>query len=303
MNIKAVDLRHLHYFIAVAEELNFGRAAIRLNMAQPPLSTQIRQLEEQMGTVLFTRSRRHVALTEAGKSLLPEAKKLIGDFFGIMENTKRVGKGAHGKLQVGIIGSAPYNPVVAKILGQFAKKYPHVSLGLTSHTSGSQNDMLREGSLDLGFHWPLNKKSPRGVESLVISEGELMIAMPSHDKRSKKKLNLKDLEKEIWLHAPQVKSYSMALYNRTRQLWQAAGIRPNSKELEEVPAILLLVAAGQGISLLPDFMKNTVKHVTFVPVPRKYRKLMRYTMLLSRAKGASNGLTHNFFEVAKGIVR
>lgn len=300
MDIKAIDLRHLHYFVAVAEEMSFSRAAQRLNMAQPPLSQQIKQLEEQIGAQLFDRTLRQITLTLTGKSLLPRARKMLADFSDTLAYTRRVAKGGHGQLNIGIIGSAPYNPDVAALLGRFSRLHPNIDISLQPHTSGTQIELLRKGELDIGIHWPLQERQHDGIRSEILSKGELTLALSAHDARGKKKIaDLALFEKETWLHAPHKYAYSMALYERTTRLWQAAGIQPQKiMEVSEVPAMLLLIAAGQGVSLLPDFMQDAVKGVRFVPLPPKYRKMTAYTMLLSRRASNGDALIDLFFKAA-----
>src|SRR2546421_2031826 len=131
-----MELRHMKYFIAVADELHFGRAAIRLNMSQPPLSQQIRQLEEELGVRLFDRTKREVRLTEAGLRLVEEARVIVGRVDHLSAVAGRAGSGEIGHLAVGISGGI--NPIVIKVLEVFGKQYPGVRIELHYMSTGAQ---------------------------------------------------------------------------------------------------------------------------------------------------------------------
>src|SRR6185295_10299802 len=132
MNLGIIELRHLRYFVAVAEELHFGRAAARLNLAQPPLSQQIRKLEEALGHALFTRTSRAVKLTPAGAALLERARYTLRKVVEDVEAVRSVGRGELGFLTVGFIGSAMLTPLPS-VLGRYRREYPGVTLRLREH--------------------------------------------------------------------------------------------------------------------------------------------------------------------------
>src|SRR5713101_8770520 len=145
-----IELRHLRYFVAVAEELHFGRAAKRLHLAQPPLSQQIRKLEEILGHALFTRTSRHVKLTSAGELFLDRARSTLRKVQEDMETARSVGRGELGFLTVGFIGSAMLTSIPA-ILGEYRRRHPRLNLQLReSYTAGVVQALL-QGTLDVGF--------------------------------------------------------------------------------------------------------------------------------------------------------
>src|SRR4029453_14025593 len=139
----AMELRHLRYFVAVAETLNFGRAASRLAISQPPLSRQIRALESELGTRLFLRTTRGVRMTGAGAALLPEAAPMLPNADSLTTNARHLGEGDFGTVRVGFISTASYN-VLPRVLPEFHRRRPGVRLHLQEATSDAQSAMLRE---------------------------------------------------------------------------------------------------------------------------------------------------------------
>src|SRR5262245_27498223 len=148
-----MELRHLRYVIAVAEELHFGRAAARLNMSQPPLSQQIRQLEDEIGAKLFRRTNRQVRLTEAGEAFVREARQIIAHAEHAAKAAVRASKGEIGQLTVATVTSTEsgFFKVVVDILHAFATRYPNVRLVLRSLNPDQQVHALREGRIQVGF--------------------------------------------------------------------------------------------------------------------------------------------------------
>src|SRR5204862_6029715 len=150
-----MELRHLRYLMAVAEELNFGRAAIRLRISQPPLSQQIRQLEEELGVRLFDRTKRQVKLTEAGKRIVVEAQQILSQVDHFVSLASRVSEGAIGRLAVA--GQSVLNEVLVQTLRVFARQYPGVHIELYFMNTAHQIEALREQQVHVGFlHLPVN---------------------------------------------------------------------------------------------------------------------------------------------------
>lgn len=150
MNPLAIELRHLRYFVAVAEELHFGRAAKRLHLAQPPLSQQIRRLEEEVGYPLLTRSSRSVKLTPAGQVLLERAQRLLGRVAEDVEAVRSVARGEEGVLSIGFIGSAMLTNL-PDLLRRYRSLYPRVQLKLSEFHTSRLVEALREGSADVAL--------------------------------------------------------------------------------------------------------------------------------------------------------
>ena len=148
-----LELRQLRYFVTVAEELHFGRAAVRLHMTQPPLSQTIQALEELLGAPLFLRSRRAVALTPAGLALLPEARRLLAQSAELPELVRRAATGEAGKLALAFVSSADYS-VLPPFLRQYRAAYPQVQIALQEATSDLQIDDLLHARIDAGLLIP-----------------------------------------------------------------------------------------------------------------------------------------------------
>src|SRR5437870_5295979 len=148
-----MELRHLRYVVALAEELHFGRAAARLHMSQPPLSQQIRQLEEEIGTRLFRRTNRQVQLTEAGEAFVREARAILSHSEFAAKLAVRASKGEVGQLRVATVTSTDsgFFRIMVQILRLFASRYPDVRLLLRTLNSEQQIRGLREGTIEIGF--------------------------------------------------------------------------------------------------------------------------------------------------------
>ncbi|MFW6723435.1 LysR family transcriptional regulator, partial [Streptomyces sp. MAR4 CNY-716] len=171
-----VDLRRMRYFIAVAEELHFGRAATRLHMAQPPLSRQIRQLEASVGTRLLDRSRRGVTLTTAGRVFLEEARATVRQADRAVERARRAARGETGRLAVGFIDAAIYS-VVPPVVRRFSQEYPAVELSVTELRIPDQIREVGEGRLHAGFVHPPVSDPRLAVESMFTEP--LTVALPT----------------------------------------------------------------------------------------------------------------------------
>src|SRR5687767_6882464 len=167
-----MELRHLRYLVAVAEELHFGRAAIRLNISQPPLSQQIRQLEEELKVQLFERTKREVRLTEAGKRVVNEAHQVLARVEHFSKVAAQAGGGEIGQLSVGV--PLGVNPILVKTLRLLGKKYPGVRIELQYMSTGSQLEALRDGRISVGFlnlpvHEPMLVLEKINKESLWLA--------------------------------------------------------------------------------------------------------------------------------------
>jgi len=243
-----IELRHLRYFVAVAEELHFGHAAKRLHLAQPPLSQQIRKLEEIIGYQLFTRTSRAVKLTSAGEAFLDRARRTLSKVEEDIEEARSIGRGEVGFLKVGFIGSSMLTKLPA-MLGRYRRQFPKVNLQLKEfHTSGVVQALL-ENTLDVGFLRDCGPAEGLEIEPLF---SELFIAVvPSrHPLAKRKALTGAELRDEPFvLFTPLA---SRRAYEKTISICEAHGYRPNV--VQEAPqwlTILRLVGAGLGVSIAP----------------------------------------------------
>ena len=243
-----LELRHLRYFVAVAEELHFGRAALRLHLAQPPLSQQIRKLEEILGHPLFVRTSRAVKLTAAGEVFLERARRTLRNVHEDIEEARSIGRGDVGTLRVGFIGSGMLTPVPA-MLGRYRLLYPRVKLQLSESYTASIAASLNRGMLDAGF---LRDGGP--IEGLhvepLFAEPFVAVLPANHPLAQRRVISPRDLRDEPFVFfSPAAGSLA---YQKPISLCEQHGFRP--RVVQEAPqwlTILRLVGAGLGVSISP----------------------------------------------------
>jgi DNA-binding transcriptional LysR family regulator len=252
-----LELRQLHYFVTVAEELHFGRAAKRLHMTQPPLSQTIFALEDTLGTALFNRNRRGVVLTAAGIALLPEARRLLEHSSELPDLVKRASMGETGKLTLAFVSSADYS-VLPPVLRSYRAAYPHVQIVLQEATSDIQIEALLNDRLDAGLLIsPLPNKAKVDLEYLPVLSEALILAAPvdSPELRGKHKVSLHTLPPLPLITIP--RTISPSLYDTTLALFRESGITPVlGQEAIQMQTIVSLVSAGMGIALVPQSVSN-----------------------------------------------
>ncbi len=245
--LERVELRHLRYFVAVAEELHFGRAAARLGMAQPPLSQQVARLEALVGHPLLER-RPRVALTEAGRSLLAAAHRTLRQVEEGMEAARRAGRGEAGTLTVGFAASTMLTRVPG-IFRAYRDRYPRVELRLRELSTATQMDALRAGLIDVGF---LREPPPDDalVCEPVVREPFVAALPPGHPLAAGETLAVGALAREPFVLFP--RGVAPTLYDQVIGLCHRAGFEPRQvQEAQEWLTIVGLVDAGLGVSLVP----------------------------------------------------
>lgn len=248
-----MELRHLHYFIAVAEELNFSRAAERLHMAQPPLSQQIRQLEAELGFQLFHRTKRQVQLTEAGHTFLTEVQQVLQQLDHAVLVGRQASRGEVGQLAIGFVSSTAYN-VLPPILQAFRRQVPDVILELQELTTREQLQSLLEGKLDVGFARP-PVEQPELATATIFRE-PLMVALPeSHPLRNHAHVAVRSLANEPFILFP--RAVAPGLYDPIISLCLQAGFSPQVvQEAIQMQTIVSLVAAEMGVAIVPLSLQN-----------------------------------------------
>lgn len=256
--LKDMELRHLRYFIVVAEELNFTRAAERLHIAQPPLSQQIQALEAELKVQLFERKKRPLQLTAAGQVLLTEARLVFATVERAIISTKRASRGEIGRLVVGA-NSSIANSVLPDILRVFRSRFGDVELVLRELTSREQIQELRSRLIDVGFdRLPNENENESDLSFLPILQESLVIALPEqHPLAVQSQIPLKALADEPFVLPPPdlVPSYSQII-----DLCQQVGFTPKVvQQATWMITVLSLVAGGVGIALLPANAQNLVR--------------------------------------------
>jgi LysR family transcriptional regulator, benzoate and cis,cis-muconate-responsive activator of ben and cat genes len=256
-----MELRHLRYFVAVAEERNFTRAAERLHIAQPPLSRQIQQLEEELGVALIEKGTRPLRLTEAGAFLLAHAKPLLDQVHDLRTMTQRVGK-RERTLSVGFVASTLYG-LLPDMVRRFRERHPQVEVVLHEMTTVEQMRALKEGRIDVGFG-RLKSEDP-SIRRIVLREERMMVALdPAHRlAREEGGLRLGQLIHERLLVYPKAPRPSFA--DQVLAAFSAANLAPDHvQEVRELQIAMGLVAAGQGIAIVPESLQGMQhRHVVY----------------------------------------
>jgi DNA-binding transcriptional LysR family regulator len=243
-----VELRHLRYFLAVAETLHFGRAAQKLGMAQPPLSQQIRKLEALVGAPLFERTTRGVTLTPAGAMLRERAASTMARLADDLEQTRRVARGEEGRLTVGFSGSVMFTELPAAIQ-QYRRAYPRVEVQLREMWTAAQLDAIADGSIDVAFLRD-GERRPELLLTPLLRE-PFHVALPAdHKLRRQRTVDPASLEGEPFVLFS--RRMGNLAFDRTMRCCLDAGFQPTIvQEAPQFPTLMRLVAAGLGISLVP----------------------------------------------------
>ena len=264
-----MELRHLRYFIAVAEELHFGRAARRLGIAQPPLSLQIRQLEVGIDVRLFQRTKRRVQLTDAGRAFLQEAYRVIAQAERAVHVARQVDRGTTGRVSMGFVNAAIYS-VVPDVLRTFRGEFPAVVVDLHELTSQEQIHDLLNGRIDLGLlRPPVNDEA---LFSRTVLREPFVVAMPaSHALASEREIDPSALAPYPFLMA--TRQEGPTLYDESVGLCRDAGFAPAVvQEADHMQTIIGLVAGGMGVALVPDSIRHLQRAgVVYRPLRRPGR--------------------------------
>jgi DNA-binding transcriptional LysR family regulator len=246
------DLRLLRYFVAVAEELHFGRAAQRLHIAQPGLSHQIKSLERLLGVRLLERTSRQVRLTPAGGLLLTEGRRLLADTERVVDRVRRTGRGEIGRLTVAAIGSATYD-VVPRLLRAHRKRYPDVEVVLREMSTPAQVHALRAGEIDVGLlRLPADTAD---LEAHIVREDRMALMLPeTHPLARKMRIPLRALAREPLILFPAAPRPSWA--DTVIAACRESGFEPIvAQEAMESATVVSFVAAGVGVAPVPEGLK------------------------------------------------
>lgn len=254
-----MELRHLRYFVTLAEELHFGRAAEKLHIAQPPLSQQIKQLEQELGFELFHRTKRRVELTDAGKIFLIQVQEIFRQLEQAVEIGRQTSRGEVGQLVIGFVSSAAYN-ILPHILRNFRNNFPDVNLELHELTTTEQLQQLQSGKIDIGFIRPPVDNKDFGHQ--IVFEETLILALPENHPKAMSlseliasTVSLRLLHDEKFILFP--RSLAPVLYDLIITLCQQAGFNPIvSQEAIQMQTIVSLVAAGMGVAIVPESLQN-----------------------------------------------
>lgn len=260
-----MDLRQLRYFVAVAEECHFGRAAQRLHMAQPPLSQAIRRLEEDLGVELLERTTRRVALTPAGERFLDRSRQILHEVDQAAREAARIAAGEIGRVVIGVVGSATY-ALLPPVARRLREEYPDIDFEFTSEMlTADQVSRLGDGTIDIALMRP-----PLATEGLllrVLRSEPLVVALPeSHPLASRDVLDLGELRDETFVTYPADRR--SVLYDTFLAACEAHGFHPtHTVQVAQTSTIVVFVAAGIGVAVLPASAAHLrLEGVRFLPL-------------------------------------
>ncbi|SFS14892.1 transcriptional regulator, LysR family [Granulicella pectinivorans] len=290
-----IELRHLRYFVAVAEELHFGRAAERLHVSQPPLSQQIMKLEEMLGYPLFVRTSRSVSLTAAGEAFLERAQRTLRIMQRDIDETRSIGRGEVGSLHLGFIGSGMLT-TLPRIFRAYGEAYPKVSLHLYESFTSRVVEGMENGTLDAGV---LRDGDPSDkLEVTTIYSEPFMAVLPAtHGRAGQKTISLGSLRDEPFVYYP--RSAGLRAFEKPLALCEEYGFRPQIvQEASHWLTILRLIGAGMGVSLAPACVRQ-IASPDVVCLPLRDVTLKSH-IELACLKGETRPIVAQFRNIALG---
>lgn len=294
-----MEIRQLREFMALAEERNFHRAAERLHMAQPPLTRQIRALEDELGTPLFLRTPKGVELTEAGQAFLDDVPNVLTMLSRAKERAQLAGKGLSGRLDVGIFGSGVLD-VIPRLLAQFHQERPDVEIGLRTMTKAEQIDALRERRITVGFNRLVPPEDDLVIET-VLRERLVVALHTDHRLAKKRELSLRDLEDEPIILYPNVPTPGLA--REVTTAFGAEGVRLHVvQHVEDVLTSIALVAGGFGLCITTE-STTSLQLQGVVYRPLRSAQLRDIELSCMYLKGNQSSVLGAFIEVVRGFAK
>jgi DNA-binding transcriptional LysR family regulator len=303
-----MELRHLRYFIAVAEEGHITRAAARLGMQQPPLSRQIKAIEREMDVQLFRRKARGVELTDAGRAFLDDARAMLGHLDHAFDTARRTARGEQGQISVGYTNSPAFHPLVPRVIREFRQAFPLVFLTLEESSPYDLIERMQNDKIDIAFiGWPIADHEGIVVDTLL--EEPMVVALPSGHPLARSKndgdtaLSLKSLSGETFIVFGRPHGPSTMQTNAVVAACQAAGFSPRVGHV--VPnnlSRLNLVAANLGIAVIAASLQRiNIDGVVYRRLKRD--KQLKIPLNLASRRGASSAVVAQFRKLAKRTAR
>jgi LysR family transcriptional regulator, benzoate and cis,cis-muconate-responsive activator of ben and cat genes len=258
-----MEFKRLKYFVAVAEELHFGRAAERLEMAQPPLSRQIAQLEQDLDVLLFDRSRSQIRLTQAGETLFERTREILELLDSAYRETTMIGKGGAGILRIGFVGSATHGPL-PRLIKAFRSNYPPVDLALYAMNNAESERALVQREIDIAIARP--RLAGDEFRTDILNSEPFILALPEDSKWSKfDKVPLADLHDEVFVLFP--RRPRPAYCDRIMEVCRQEGFVPRQPVMsQDFQTAISLVSVGVGISVVPESVSQSkIPGIAFRP--------------------------------------
>lgn len=266
----SLELRHLRYFLTVADELHFSKSAEKLFITQPALSRQIKQLESYLNTDLFVRDKRNVSLTKTGEYLKDEAEFLFNHLDFVQQNILHLNAGDKGQLRIGFVGSAMHS-MIPGLLKQIHAQSPDIHTVLTELTNQEQVDRVRKDELDIGFIRTM--RLPDGLRKKDVYEETFCLVLPNNHALDKHNFDsVKDLEDEAFILFSS--QYSHGYYEKIMSIFEDQGFTPKvAHESVHANTIFRLVENGLGIGIVPSSLKQgfdlSIKFIDLVDIPQR----------------------------------
>ncbi len=294
-----MELRHIRYFIAVAEELHMGRAAKRLHISQPPLSMQIAALEKELGAKLFLRGSRRLTLTPAGQEFLKHAYHVMADVSLAITSSRKISSGESGTLTLSFIAAMAYS-YLPPILKRFSEQFPEVLLLLDDMSGAQQIDALRGGRLQVGFVRP--PVADEELSSEIVVKEPYLLAMPEHHPKRRDAVHLPDFSAEKFIMVPARPGWRV--HDQSMEICKSAGFTPKViHEAREVHTLVSLVSAGLGVALVPSSARRLgIAGVRYASLQSDHYLPEAEIAMVWRHEEASPTV-HNFLTVARNVLR
>ncbi|MCO7124761.1 LysR substrate-binding domain-containing protein [Sporolactobacillus shoreicorticis] len=291
-----MELRQIKYFVAVSEECHFGRAAHKIGIAQPALSQQIKRLEQELGGALFTRTKRHVAITDAGKVFLTEAKALLTQAERAKKAVGNAFKGNVGELVLEFVESATWK-IIPEMLAIYRKLYPNVKVILQPLHTINQVDAIKNGKIQVGIlGTPI--EDPLLFNYLLRKESYVVALPVHHSLASKTEIFANDLRNEAFVTT--LRETGTFYYDSMIKVCMDAGFSPRIiQEARDMQTVLALVSSGLGIALIHESARHIRNDVVYKPLIGTCQKA--YQMSFAWRKEADSPVVINFLKVIKHL--
>ncbi|WP_432735086.1 LysR family transcriptional regulator [Maridesulfovibrio sp. FT414] len=298
-----MELRQLKYFIAVAEELHFGRAARRVHIAQPPFSQQIKSLEEELGARLLDRNSRKVRLTSEGRYFYQQALTILKQAEEASITVGRMAKGEYGSLKVGFTETA-MDSLLPESVRSFSHRYPGISMQFSQYGTSNQLEQIRSGGLDVGFS-TIFRHAMDGLSSVKLFSKKHVLAVPEdHIFTSQDSVSLKEVAGEHVIMFP--RSGQPDLHDEIMKAFRVRGLSPViSQEVSGLSGASALIASGMGVTFLPENSRTSRRGIALVPLSDSFPAMDIYMVWNSEQYSNTSGVfmewVADYFSVSKAF--